>query len=323
MEHGGGLLAASERYGIVPGRWLDLSTGISPCGYPAGPIDPETWRRLPVESSGFRAAAASYYGSDRFLAVPGSQAAIQLLPRLIGARSVALAHPAYGEHERCWRASGACVERLPEEAIGHAAAHELVVLCNPNNPSGRLRPPEALLELRRRQAARGGWLVLDEAFIDTRPGLSLAPHAGAPGLVVLRSLGKFFGLAGARLGFLFAPPALLEKAREALGPWPVSGPALAVAERALADTAYHRHARASLPAASARLRHILVGKGYEVSGMTDFFAWVRHPKAREMQDGLARSGILVRAFDDPPSLRFGLAGPDEAWQRLESALEKV
>lgn len=325
IEHGGNLLAASEHYGIAPEQWLDLSTGISPYGYPAEVIEPEIWRRLPLETPGFRKTAASYYRSDTFLAVPGSQGAIQLLPRLIAARSVALVHPAYGEHEKCWRASGAAVELLPEDGIwhGHAGAHDLVVLCNPNNPSGRLRRPEALLELRQRQAARDGWLVLDEAFIDTQPELSLAPHAGAPGLVVLRSLGKFFGLAGARLGFLFAPPTLLDKAREALGPWPVSGPALAVAEKALADAAYHGCARKLLKSASARLRHILEKKGYEVSGATDFFAWVRHPRAREIQDRLARNGILVRAFDEPPSLRFGLAGSDEAWNRLESILEKI
>jgi cobalamin biosynthetic protein CobC len=283
----------------------------------------EIWRRLPSESPGFRKAATSYYGTDRFLAVAGSQAAIQTLPRLIPARSVALVRPTYGEHEKRWRASGAAVELLAEDAIENAGARDVIVLCNPNNPTGRLRRPEALFELRERQAARGAWLVVDEAFVDAEPQLSLAPHAGAAGLVVLRSVGKFFGLAGARVGFLFAPPALLEKAREEVGPWPVSGPALAVTAKALSDVAYHSRSRALLKVASVRLSEILEKKGYEISGATDFFAWVKHPKARDIQDRLARNGILVRAFDDPAGLRFGLAGSDEAWNRLEAALEKI
>lgn len=323
IEHGGNLVGAAERYGIALEQWLDLSTGISPYGYPVGMLGAEIWRRLPSESPGFRKAAASYYGTDRFLAVAGSQAAIQMLPRLIPARSVALVHPTYCEHEKCWRASGALVELLAEDAIENAGARDVIVLCNPNNPTGRLRRPEALLELRERQAARGAWLVVDEAFVDTEPQLSLAPHAGAAGLVVLRSLGKFFGLAGARVGFLFAPPALLEKAREETGPWSVSGPALAVSAKALSDVAYHSRSRTLLKVASARLREILEKKGYEIAGATDFFAWIKHPMARDIQDRLARNGILVRAFDDPAGLRFGLAGSDEAWNRLEAALEKI
>lgn len=322
-EHGGNLLAAAERYGIALEEWLDLSTGISPYGYPAGMLGAEAWRRLPSESPGFRKAAASYYGSDRFLAVAGSQAAIQVLPRLIPARSVAIVHPTYGEHEKRWRAGGAAVERLAEDAVENAPAHDVIVLCNPNNPTGRLRCPEALLGLRERQAARGAWLVVDEAFIDTEPQLSVVAHASAGGLVVLRSVGKFFGLAGARVGFLFAPPALLEKAREEIGPWSVSGPALAVAAKALANVAYQNHSRMLLKLASARLREMLEKKGYEVAGATDFFAWVKHAKARDIQDRLARNGILVRAFDDPPSLRIGLADSEEAWHRLERALEKI
>lgn len=323
IEHGGNLLGAAERYGIALEQWLDLSTGISPYGYAAGMLGAEVWRRLPSESPGFRKAVASYYGTDRFLAVAGSQAAIQLLPRLIPARSVALVHPTYGEHEKRWRASGAAIELLAEDAVENAGTRDVIILCNPNNPTGRLRRPEALLELRERQAARGAWLVVDEAFIDTEPQLSLAPHASAAGLVVLRSVGKFFGLAGARVGFLFAPPALLEKAREEIGPWSVSGPTLAVTAKALSDVAYHNRSRTLLKVASARLRETLEKKGYEIAGATDFFAWVKHPKARDIQDRLARNGILVRAFNDPPSLRFGLAGSDEAWNRLESALEKI
>jgi len=323
IEHGGNLAAAAQRYGIAPEEWLDLSTGVSPFGYPAQDIRPEIWRRLPSEPPAFRAAAARYYGTRSFLPVPGSQAAIQLLPMLIAAQSVAVARPTYGEHASVWARSGTIVEALPEEALVQTARHDVVVLCNPNNPTGTLRSAAELRELWERQSARRGWLVVDEAFIDTEPQCSVASHAGADGLLVLRSMGKFFGLAGARVGFLFAPPQLLENAAAAIGPWSVSGPALAVATKALADAAFCSRVRKLLKVESTRLREILEKHGYPIAGATDFFAWVKHPRARNIQERLARDGILIRAFDDPPSLRFGLAGSEAAWNRLEHSLGKL
>jgi cobalamin biosynthetic protein CobC len=317
IEHGGNLAAAAERYGIELSRWLDLSTGISPFAYPVGELDAETWRRLPSPPPEFGDAVARYYGSTAFEVVPGSQAAIQLLPRLIPAHSVAVVQPSYAEHARSW---GAAVELMPEDAIERAEGFDVVVVCNPNNPTGVQRRPEALLALLQRQRSRGAWLVIDEAFVDTEPRLSLVPHAGEPGLVVLRSIGKFFGLAGARVGFLFAPAELLARAREALGPWPVSGPALSVTARALADREFCDSARTRLRSASERLQRLLIRRGFDVAGATDFFVWIRHREARRIQDQLARAAILVRAFDEPPSLRFGLPGTEAAWQRLEDAL---
>jgi cobalamin biosynthetic protein CobC len=301
-----------EHGGNAPEGWLDLSTGVSPFAYPVDVVEPRAWHRLPSESAAFRRVAAAYYGSDRFIAVPGSQAAIQLLPRLLPARSVAIASPTYGEHERCWRATGAKIELVPEEAIDHAP-HDVVIVCNPNNPTGRWHGGTV-------NGVCPRWLIVDEAFIDTRPELSLAPHAGEPGLVALRSLGKFFGLAGARVGFLFAPQELLARAREALGPWPVCGPSLCVAGRALADREFCDSARTKLKSASARLQRLLVQRGFDVGGATDFFVWVKHPAARELQGRMAAKGILVRAFDEPPSVRFGLPGAEAEWQRLEDAL---
>jgi cobalamin biosynthetic protein CobC len=317
IEHGGNLAVAAERYGIEPSRWLDLSTGISPFAYPVGELDAETWRCLPSSPPGFHDAVARYYGSTAFQVVPGSQAAIQLLPRLIPACSVAVVQPTYAEHARSW---GTAAQVVSEDAIERAEGFDVVVVCNPNNPTGLQRPPETLLALLRRQRLRAGWLVVDEAFIDTEPQSSLVPHAGEPGLVVLRSIGKFFGLAGARVGFLFAPAELLAQANEALGPWPVSGPALAVTARALTDRQFCDSARTRLKNASARLQQLLKAQGHDIAGATHFFVWIRHRDARHMQDHLARAAILVRAFDEPPSLRFGLPGTEAAWQRLEDAL---
>jgi L-threonine-O-3-phosphate decarboxylase len=321
IEHGGNLLAAAERYGIAASQWLDLSTGISPYPYPVGAIEEIDWRHLPQESAGFRRSVTGYYGSASFLAVAGSQAAIQVLPRLLGAARVALAEPTYGEHLASWRKAGAEFSAVDEDdLLKKGALSDVVVVCNPNNPTGRCHPKQALLDLLGALQKRGGWLVVDEAFIDPHPENSLVPYVGRPGLVVLRSLGKFFGLAGARVGFLFAPAALLKRVREELGPWTVAGPSLVAATRALDDAQFHEHTCTRLAEASLRMQRLLERHGHPVSGFTDFFVWSLNCKARELQDRLARKAILVRAFDAPASLRFGLPGATAQWQRLEAAL---
>ncbi len=324
IEHGGNVRDAAKRYGIPSHEWLDLSTGISPLPYPAGTVEASAWHRLPTETNEFLGAAAHYYGSDRFLPVAGSQAVIQLLPELLGAREVALVQPSYGEHIRAWQAHGASVRVVDEGNIeAEGATCDAVVICNPNNPTGTLRSGDGLRNLRRALAARGGWLVVDEAFIDTRPGDSLVRDAGEPGLVVLRSLGKFFGLAGARVGFLFASEDVLRRSRASLGPWTIAGPSIEVATRALGDSNFHARATTYLKQASLRMQSLLRRLGCDVKGATDFFVWTAVAEARAMQDRFARKGILVRAFDAPASLRFGLPGPEPAWQRLEKALETI
>jgi cobalamin biosynthesis protein CobC len=166
-------------------------------------------------------------------------------------------------------------------------------------------------------------LVVDEAFIDATPADSLAPYVGRPGLVLLRSLGKFFGLAGARVGFLFAEAALRERMRLRLGPWPLSGPARLVARLALADSLWQASARTSLHDAADRLAMLLLENGYAPAGGTALFQWVLTPEAERIQDGLGRQGILVRRFERPYSLRFGLPGDEAEWRRLSLALASL
>lgn len=208
------------------------------------------------------------------------------------------------------------LERAPERC-------EIVVIVNPNNPTGTCLPPEALLALHARLARRGGWLVVDEAFVDAQAEASLAPFAARPGLILLRSLGKFFGLAGARVGFVLAEMSLLARLNEALGPWSVSGPARQVATLALRDGAWQRETRARLEHDSARLAALLRAHGLTPAGGCALFQWVRTAAARTWYDALARSGILVRHFDRPRSLRFGLPGDEAQWRRLEHVLASI
>jgi len=324
LEHGGALRVAAARYNIPVNDWLDLSTGIHPQGWSVPAVPAITWQRLPEPEDGLEAAAAAYYGSPQLLPVAGSQAAIQTLPLLREPCRVGVLNPSYAEHALAWRRAGHDVEALAAEALETAADRlEVLVLVHPNNPTGLRFAPETLLNWRERLARRGGWLVVDEAFMDATPAESLAGYASLPGLVVLRSLGKFFGLAGARIGFALTEPALRERLRDVLGPWTVSGPARWIATRALSDRRWQERMRNELPHLGARLAALLKRQRLPVAGGTALFQWVPLPEAEFWQDALARRGILVRRFTDPPGLRFGLPAIEATWRRLELALAGV
>lgn len=324
LEHGGRILQAAQHYDIPLEDWLDLSTGINPLGWPVPTIPPECWRRLPEPDDGLVEAACRYYGCSSVLVVAGSQAAIQALPSLRLPCRVGLLAPTYAEHALAWARGGHHVESLaPAEIEARLDRLDVLVLVNPNNPTGERIPTQALLAWHRRLTARGGWLVVDEAFMDATPEESLAPHVGAEGLVVLRSLGKFFGLAGARVGFVLAWPELLVRLGETLGPWTVAHPARHAARLALTDEIWQAVERQRLARDSARLSELLGRHGLPPAGGTALFQWVKCERALAIRDGLAQVGILVRCFDAPPSLRFGLPGGAAEWQRLESALKKI
>ena len=318
LEHGGRLRRAAEHYGIALADWVDLSTGISPWAYPVPPVPEAAWQRLPEDDDGLDAAATRYYGSAELLAVAGSQPAIQALPAVLPGARVRLLAPGYAEHAHAWR------ERRPrlidaaaiEDAIDDS---DVLVLVQPNNPTGVHFERARLLDWHARLARRGGWLVVDEAFADTTPAHSLVALAGRPGLVVLRSLGKFFGLAGARVGFVFAPAEVRTALAERLGPWTLAGPARWAARHALVDTAWQAAQRARLDAAGARLRRLLQAHGLESHGPA-LFQYVRRPDAMRLHEAFARRGILLRRFDEPPALRFGLPAEEPRWTRLEAAL---
>jgi cobalamin biosynthetic protein CobC len=321
LEHGGQIRQAALRYGIPPEGWLDLSTGINPLGWPVPAIPSECWRRLPEPDDGLMEAACRYYGCSSVLTMAGSQAAIQALPGLRPPCRVGLLAPTYAEHALAWTRGGHHVVSLASAEIeARLDQLDVLVMVNPNNPTGERISTEALLAWRRRLMARGGWLVVDEAFMDATPEESLTAHAGAEGLVVLRSLGKFFGLAGVRVGFVLAWPELLVRLNETLGPWPVAHPARHVARLALADETWQVDERRRLAGDSTRLDELLGGHGLPPAGGTALFQWVKCERALAIRDALAKTGILVRCFDSPLSLRFGLPGAEVEWQRLEQSL---
>jgi cobalamin biosynthetic protein CobC len=322
--HGGDLGWAGRRFPDAPEPWIDLSTGINPIPYPLPPLAAEVWARLPQpdELRRLQAVAASIYGiaqGAEVVAAPGTQALIQWLPRFFASKRVGILQTSYHEHGATWRASGAAVETVSE--LSALAKFDVGILVNPNNPDGRLIAPGDLVPLAQHFASSDGLLVIDEAFMDVVPGQSFAPHVPPQGTVILRSLGKIFGLAGLRLGFAITGPGFARTLREALGPWAVSGPAIRIGSQALEDQHWVTRATERLSADAARLDDLLGRAGFTIRGGTLLFRLAGHPNAAGWFERLGRAGILVRRFEGgPDQLRFGLPGSDEAWKRLSDVL---
>lgn len=321
LEHGGRLRAAARDFGIPLTDWLDLSTGIAPYGFELPPVPADAWRRLPEDEDELESVARDYYGASSLLPVAGSQAAIQMLPRLRRYSQVGIVSPCYGEHAEAWRREGHRVSEFSEGTVPRTLDQfDVLVVVNPNNPTGRLLPPEQLLDWLARLAARGGWLVVDEAFMDPTPDCSLAMHSHLPGLIVLRSFGKFFAMAGARLGFVLAESELLDALENALGPWPIAGPSRFVGTALLGDHEGQRRQRERLLADSERLAWLLTTSGLPPTAGCGLFQWAVSEEADLLYEFLACQGILVRRFHYPPSLRFGLPADEQGWSRLARAL---
>ena len=326
-EHGGALANAAAIYGRDVGDWVDLSTGINPISYPIPVLSTEAWTRLPEANAhqAFQAVAADYLGvTDPHLitAAPGTQCLIQMLPGLRPVSNVAVISPTYNEHAHVWASFGhRVVEVSGLEQLDDSI--DVVVVVNPNNPDGQTYQPDILLDLADTLSARGGWLVVDEAFADVTPEFSVASAAGRAGLVVLRSFGKFFGLAGLRLGFLLGPAAFIAMARERIGPWPVNGPALAIAAQAYGDAAWIAAHRQALAQQAAKLRQVLARHGRIIGG-TDLFVLLQADNSAALHAGLAAARIHVRDFAEQGAwLRFGLPGEETAWKRFEAALALI
>ena len=324
LRHGGALDRVAIRFPAAPLPWIDLSTGINPWSWPVDRVDPDSLHRLPTQGDmdRCRTAMAQAFAApaSALTLVPGTEVAIRLLPQILAANRVAVLSPSYGDHAETWSAAGAELVATADP-LDHAENADVVVLCNPNNPDGRCFDVDDLSDTCERLARRGGWLIVDEAYADLDPARSLAPLAGSPGLVILRSTGKFFGLPGLRLGAVLGPPALAAGLERLLGVWRISGPALAIGTRAYADIDWQRSMRERLVAARARLDASFEAGGRRVAGGTDLFRYVEVNDAHATWRHLCEHGIYTRRFDWTRShLRVGLPGTPEAEARLASAL---
>jgi cobalamin biosynthetic protein CobC len=359
-HHGGRLGAARVAYSQAPQPWIDLSTGINPRSYPAPRARGVTLNRLPDtgELSRLEAVAAAAFGvtdSQRVVATGGTEPALRLLPYVLGVvaragggavggaragvdvgaavggvsgvdiAAAVVAGPTYGSHADGWAQA-----RVPSRVVADAELEGVigdrtaVIVVNPNNPDGRVIGRERLRQLHDLVASRGGVLIVDEAFAEVTPQESVAEIAGtseAENLVVLRSFGKFYGLAGLRLGFVVGSPSVAARVRGVIGDWPVSVDALAAGLAAYADHQWANRMRVQLAAAARRLDGLLGRHGFEVVGGTSLYRLVRAADAPVRFERLAAAGILTRPFQhDATLLRFGLPGTREGWRRLTEAL---
>ncbi|GLW50429.1 aminotransferase [Streptomyces sp. NBRC 14336] len=270
-----------------------------------------------------RAAVAARHGLpvERVLLTAGAAEAFVLLARALKVRQPVVVHPQFTEPEAALRDAGHTVDRvlLREEdgfRLDPAAVPEeadLVVVGNPTNPTSVLHPAASLVRL----ARPGRTLVVDEAFMDAVPGEreALAGRTDVPGLVVLRSLTKTWGLAGLRIGYVLADPETVAELERAQPLWPVSTPALAAAEacvepRALAEAGHAAHRIAADRAHLVAGLREFASRGVRVTEPAEGpFVLVRLPEAAAVRRRLRELGFAVRRGDTFPGL-------DERWLRL-------
>lgn len=382
-NHGGQLTQASKRYNIPRCDWLDLSTGINPYTYPLPNVPDECWQRLPESNDGLESAAASYYGSKYLLPVSGSQEAIQKLPLLFTTPlNIGIITPAYHSHKEAWKKAGHNVILLAPDEIDSTVFSskktvkessnqtlnnkeknkndecnqnndlDILLIVNPTNPSAQNYSRDDLLRWHQQLASKNGFLIVDEAFIDSTPEQSLIEETPKSGLIVLRSIGKFFGLAGIRLGFVWAQTELLERLAVQQDDWSVSHPARWAGKKALADRSWQQQQRTQLNESSLRLKSLLhnfliqyhkkrgeVSFNNELNPLdsevqhTSLFAYFEYSDAALIHRTLAEKGILTRLFNaytgndktgnQNNAIRFGLASSEAQWLRLEDALDEV
>ncbi len=325
-DHGGNLARAEALFPGAPKPWLDLSTGINPYSYPLFDLPATAFSRLPEGSLNreLAALAAKVYGAPdaaNVIPAPGTQILLPLAMSLVAPGRAIVLSPTYAEHRRAAAIAGHAVEDVLDfEALFDA---DLAVVVNPNNPDGRVMTRALLLDLARHLEAKGGLLVVDEAFMDVgRSAESVAGDVDAGGLVVLRSFGKFFGLAGVRLGFALGSKSVSADLAARLGPWAVAGPALEYGMRALGDRGWQAQMRSKLEREAARLDALLAANGIGVAGGTSLFRFVRLDAGVSLCETLGAQGILVRSFAAmPDALRFGLPGDEGEFKRLAEALD--
>jgi cobalamin biosynthesis protein CobC len=325
LLHGGDLAAGRRLFPGAPEPFIDLSTGINPNPYPLSRLPADVFARLPDADklASLSAIAAQAYGAPsaaHVVAAPGTQILLPLVAALVRPGRAAVLTPSYGEFTRAAALAGHSVAEVEGlAAIGDA---QLMFVANPNNPDGRLFARNDLMALVGNLRAHGGLLVVDEAFMDVGPpGESLAADVSVGNVIVLRSFGKFFGLAGLRLGFALAAPKIAARLSAMLGPWAVSGPALAIGAKALADAAWIRKMRMRLEGSAKKLDGLLTQSGLDLMGGTNLFRLVSTDAAGELFHHLGRAGILVRRFPEHANwLRFGLPANAQAWRRLQIAL---
>ena len=205
---------------------------------------------------------------------------------------------------------------------------DVLVLINPNNPTGELIDSHTIKQWQLKMASHQGYLIIDEAFMDSTPEKSILSNCANDNLIVLRSVGKFFGLAGVRCGFVIAPDKILSLLRYHQGPWSVSGPSRWLVKQALMDKIWIEDNKKHLQKASIKLegllrKYLTANYPQQLIAGTVLFKTLFLDNANLLYEQLAENGVLVRMLDNKKGLRFGLPANEKQWQRLETVLSCI
>jgi len=325
VEHGGDLARAVQTYGIERSKWIDLSTGINPNGYEIKHLSHACFHRLPEREDLFdlEQVARRAYGvkeTTGLISAPGTEFLIHALPQLRFQAKVAVLSPTFSSHETAWMRFGHDVRRISD--LKALQDEQVVIVVNPNNPDGRVIAPKKLRKLAQKLTERGGFLVIDEAFVDVAPEHSFVPMHDKNNVIVLRSVGKFYGVAGVRLGFAIGANRYLDALRQILGAWAVSGPAIELGAQVLSDETWAEQTRAVLKRQSAQHQELLLSKGLKVVGGSVLFHLIEVNDARKLHVQLAKRAIWTRVFDyDVRWLRLGLCKSQNELSRFALELD--
>lgn len=334
QEHGGDVYSLARSLGWPEDRIIDFSANINPLG-----ISPRAQQAIQAALKGLdrypdpqvarlKDCLADYHhlSAQSFLVGNGATELIHLLPRVLKPKNALILVPAFSEYERASRLAGAAIHRvglnvrdgfrINVETVAQKCSKgiDLLFLCNPNNPTGRLLAREEIVWLVKKVARCSTWVVVDEAFIDYAPDQSvlscpqnLVDHSS--NLIVLRSFTKFFALSGLRVGYLSTQSALVKKLQIAKDPWSVNTLAQIAARESLLDVEYIKESLRFMETEKPRFLSLLDRiPGIQIFPSQANFVLIRVAKrgatAYRLFGSLARTGILVRGCES-----FGGLGP--------------
>lgn len=284
-KHGGNLLALQRRLSQHPSaaklNWIDLSSAVNRHPWPVPEIPIGLWHELP-DLNALNQAAADYYGGGNFVTIAGTQQAIEALPNMLFAAEkraktkVLIPDVGYQEHGFAWSKWCYQLEAYQEYHTLSERDWQVLVLIQPNNPSAKTLTLTQLHDLVEIAQAKDAYIILDEAFIDAVSGASVIEFYQTKNwpssLIVLRSVGKFFGLPGARVGFCFAQPRVLEALSSVVGPWPVATPSAWLLTQAFKDVHWQYQAMEDLAQRNRRFAQQLQPL---ISSLCETVSWQR------------------------------------------------
>lgn len=319
VDHGGRIFAIARQLGVAPEALTDFSASINPLGPPPGvrAAVAKAFHRLvhypDSDCTELAAALARHHGCapDNVCVGNGSTELLHLIPRLVAGGRALLIAPTFAEYRHAlnrggWHSdslvlSGGTGFPLDLVRVGDAlaAGYDLLFLCNPGNPTGRLYPPEEVAALLALCRERGTVLVVDEAFMDfCEAGSAKAAVIASGAGVVVRSMTKFFGFPGLRLGYALAERSLVARLAALRPPWSVGTLAQEAGLAALADAGYAARTLSYV----AKERAFLAAELAALQGMRVFpgaanYLLVELPEgntAAAVQERLLPEGILIR-----------------------------